>query len=364
MITRATLPQEFFDITSDMLLVQPEPQYLHGMLAKMALGASLQMGEGLGIAPGRAFSGPGADYGTPEGDRLMLADPIASEAVVVIPELGRPPGATVKINRPVFADSTYTPSSREVASGAQISTTPVDISSQQVQVTLKRYAGPYDQANTRVAPLAADRFDAQLPVHKVASILGKQLKRDFDKTLDRFMVALFDAAQTVVVPQGFADSDAFTTQGDAPLDFNTLARTELALDEANIPMFANGKRICVLHPRQVQQLKDDQQFARYVSYDMSKAGVNPVFSSTFVGSIGRLNIFQSNTLTKGANGNSVDVYTGQAFGPGMVGLGAGSLPRAAFSTADNYGEQALVIWLWYAGFATLDQRFGVRVQTS
>jgi hypothetical protein len=66
MLTRATLPQEFFDVTSDMLLVQPEPQYLHGLLIKMALAASLNVGDSLGVTADRAIASKGADYGTLE----------------------------------------------------------------------------------------------------------------------------------------------------------------------------------------------------------------------------------------------------------------------------------------------------------
>ena len=35
-ITRATLPAEFYDRTSAMMLIQPEPQYLYAQLVYMA----------------------------------------------------------------------------------------------------------------------------------------------------------------------------------------------------------------------------------------------------------------------------------------------------------------------------------------
>ena len=40
-ISRASLPEEFFDITSAMLLIQPEPQYMYAQMWKSALGAAL-----------------------------------------------------------------------------------------------------------------------------------------------------------------------------------------------------------------------------------------------------------------------------------------------------------------------------------
>lgn len=357
-MSRATLPQEFFDITSDMLLIQPEPQYLHGQLIKMALGASLNPSDMSGIMPDRGVGSKGADYGSVESDRFKLADDLYSEAVKVVPELGKGPGHTIKINRPVFANTTYTEASRLVAQGTTISTTPIDVSSEQVAITLKRFAGPYSSADSAVGPLAIDKFDAQLPIHSLVKVQGKHLKRDFDRFIDAVGVALCDLPTTIVRPAGFSVSADSTVAGDAPMDLELLTRVETTLDSANIPMFANGKRMCVLHPRQIQQLKNDPAFQRQAVFVNSH---NPLLKS-WVASCGNLDIFQSNTLS--TESSTVTIYNGQCFGPGMLGVGAGNLPHVAYSTADNYGEQSLVVWLWYAGFQNLDQRFGVRIKTS
>jgi N4-gp56 family major capsid protein len=358
MLTRATLPQEFYDITSDMLLVQPQKQYLHAILLKSALGVSLNPDNMLGM-PGRQFGASGAEYSSAESDRLMLDDPLLAAAAIAVPELGMEKiGHVVNINRPVYLNTTYTQASREVASGATISTTPVDVSSEQASITLKRFAGPYSSA---VQPLAADRFDSTKAVHKVAGILGKQLKDDFDHTIDAFGVALWDASANKIRPVGMATDDTSAVAGDFPMDFNTISRAEQKLDELNIPYFANGKRCMILSPRQCQQLEDDSQFARYAK---EHASVNPLLTQSYYKSVAKFDIYKSNSVTVTANSNSVDIHKGQAFGPGMVGLGCGSLPRTAYSSTDNYGETALVIWLWYAGFATLDNRFGVGVHSS
>src|SRR5688572_13314751 len=119
-MNRATLPQEFFDITSDMLLVQPEPQYLHGSLLQMAMGASLMQVSDVGL-PFRMVGGSGSMYGSVQDDRLDLENrALASEAVQVVAELGKKPGHTVRLNRPAFANTTYTQASRTVATGATI----------------------------------------------------------------------------------------------------------------------------------------------------------------------------------------------------------------------------------------------------
>lgn len=359
-IIRASLPEEFFDITSSMLLVQPEPQYVFAQLAKIALNVALSPDAALGFMPGRTSGEPGAPYTAAEADRLMLADPIYSEAIKFVPELGKSPGHTVRLNRPKFADSTYTEASREIASGATISTTPIDLSSEQVPVTLKRFAGPY---STTVQPYAVDRFDAKLSVHSIASMVGAHLKRDFDRTLDTIVRALLETVTSgnIVRPSGFAADNDSTVVGDAPMDYDTLSRVEKTMDDANIPTFGNGKRLVCLNPNQLAQLKNDSQFARYAEYHPP---VNPVLSQMYFKTVGGLDVFKATTLGSSNNSSSIPIYRGIAFGPGKVGAGVGEMPRVAYSTNDNYGEQALLIWLWYAGFANLDDRFGCSIRTS
>lgn len=358
-INRASLPEEFFDTTSDMLLVAPEPQYFHAQLAKIALNASLTPAGALGLQ-GRALPSQGASYGSVEDDRLVLSDPIMSAAVTVVPDLGKAPGMTIRMNRPVFANTTYTQASREVVSGASISTTPIDLSSEQVAITVKRFAGPYDATNSRPAPFAVDRFDASMSIHSLTSMVGKHMKRDFDKFLDGVVVALYDAASTSVYPTGFAADNDITVAGAAPLDLATLWSAEKTLDVANVPTFGNGRRVAVLTPAQLNDLKNDTQFARYAEFHPP---VNPLLTQTYFKSVGSIDIYKSNTLNAATNGSSVSVQKGQMFGPGMVGMGLGEMPRVTFSSSDNYGEQALVIWLVYAGFVTLDSRFGISLRT-
>jgi len=360
-IGRASLPQEFFDVTSAMLLTQPEPQYFHAQLAKMALGAELsgQMPGLIGRAP---IGEAGADYaGLSEQQLALEPDPIMSEAVAVVAELGKGAGHTVRLNRPAFATTTYTQASRLVTNGTSISTTPIDVTSEQTSITLKRFAGPYDSTNSRVAPFGIDRFDGSVALHKLMGLAGLHLKRDFDKWLDTVMVSLYDAVSSTVRPSGFtADNDSLVA-GDAPMDFDTLSRAEKTLDEANIPVFGNGKRVMVLHPNQIHQLKGDSQFAKFAEHNPP---INPLLTKSYYKSVAGFDIYKSNTLSTASNSSSVTIYRGQAFGPGMAGIGAGMLPEVRLSTADNYGEQALIIWLTYMGFVTLDNRFGVLISTS
>lgn len=359
-ITRVSLPEEFFDITSAQLLVQPEPQYFHAQLAKASMAAELNVADSsLGLMTGRDIPSQGGNYPANEG-RLMLEDGNLSNAIMSIAGLSGQ--HTIRMNRPKFADTTYTLASRTVTSGSTITTTPIDVQSEQVACTVVRVAGPYDSTNSRVAPFAVDEFDAKRSVHSLAKVVGAQMKRDFDKFLDSVLVAIYDVVPSanIIRPNGFTADDDSKVAGDAPLDLDTLFRAEEQLDTTNIPLFPNGRRVAVLQPRQLRQLKSDQDFARYVEFFRD---VNPMFGS-YIGTIGKVDIFKSNTLTSKNNSSTVSIKYGQMFGPSMVGMGIGGVPRVLAASDDNYGLQAKVIWEFQFGLVSLDDRFGCSIRTS
>ncbi len=360
LVTRASLGAEFFDITSSMLLKQPEPQFLYALLWKMSVSAELSKASGISFRGNVGNSG--VAYDTAKSQRALFEDPIYSAAIKVVPELGNGVGHTVRMNRPVFANTTYTEVSREVPMGLAISTTPINIASEQVSVTLKRYSGPYDQANSRVAPYGVDRFDATRSVHAIASIVGEQLQRDFDKTIESFIGNSLSLASTVVRPNDYAADTAFgNLGGDGPMSYKLINRTERLMDDANLPTFGDGFRAMVVPPIALEQLKDDPQFARYAEFNPPN---NPLLAAQYYKSVGRMHLFKSTSLPTTTNGSTGTVYISHAFAPGVIGSAVGEMPHAATSTADNYGEWALVIWLMYGAFQNLDSRFCVVVKTN
>ncbi len=380
-VGRSAVTQEFMDLTSAMLLRQTEPQYLHAGLAMLATNANLQ-GVGLGgfglPLPGRdGIGASGQPYRDFRDDQAMLDEPLMSELIATPPELagelasGKVPGHSIRMNRPIYADTTYTQLSREVPNGSTISTTPINATSEQVTLTLKRFFGPYDAANARVAPYGIDRFDASLPVHKLAHLVGNQLQRDLVKTLDSFLVALGDLGTTItanfgsgdaaVYPTGMhADNDS-TVQGDYRLDFNALSRAIQEADERKLPTLSDGRRVLIVTPQQAQNLIDDGQYARYTQYFQF---ANPVLRASYLKSIDGLHIFKSTTLTQKTNSSSIKIQYGQLWAPGAIGLGFSRLPEVVTSTADNFGEHALVGWLMYLALGALDNRFLISVRSS
>ncbi len=364
-IGAASIPEEFYTLTSAHLLVQPDPQYFHAMLFKQALGAAMNVGGigAMGLQVGsRPIQSNGAPYTDALHDRLMLAapDPVYSSAIMLATDFNTRVGFTIRINRPKFGSGGFTLASREVNSGAQISTTAIDLSSEQVTLTIKRYAGPYDAVNSNVAPFAVDKFDASRAVHKMSDMVGKHMQRDLDKWLDTVLVTLLNSGSTTLYPAGFAAVNDSTVQGDMPGDVDMLFRAEETLKLASIPRFSNGRYMAVVSPTFSRQLKGDPQFARFAKYFPQ---TNPLFQS-YCGTVGGLDIFESTTLTSTANNSSVNVYTSQVFGPGMLGAGVGRLPEVMPNTQDNYGEQALLVWIAYLAFGVLDNRMGITLKTS
>ena len=368
LIARASIGAEFEDRTSKMLLIQPEPQYLYAQLWKMALHANLARESGsLGWRAPEIGTG-GASYTELEKDQLIFEDPIYTGTFINVTELGQRLGQTIRINRPLYANTTYNQSSREIANGSLISTTPINIGSEQVSITIKRFAGPYDQTNGNVAPFGVDRFDASKAIHSTAEMVGVQLQRDFDRTVDSWVGEYLALGATNIYANGYTSTTQFyggaasgglnaAGYGEAPFSISMLNQIERSMQTQSLPTMPNGRRAIVVGPLAIQELKDDPVFLRQSEFHPP---INFLLAQQYYRTLGGLDIFQSTTLPTTTNGNSGQtVYQVQAFAPGVLGSGIGEMPRVAKSSADNYGEWALVIWLFQAGFSLLDARFSV-----
>lgn len=352
-VNQVTLPENFFDVTSAQLLTQPEPQYIYAKLLLSALAADLPIPEEMGLqVPGQSFSSQGANYAGPEDGRLMLSDPIGPNLFAATVDFNGMPGSTVRLNRPKFADSTYTEASRLVNADQTISTTSISVGSEQTTLTLKRYAGPYESGEVR--PYGIDKFAAEMGVHKLNKIVGLHLKRDFNKYLDFWVNALIDSATNVIRPVNMTSDDAATTKGSFPLDYETVIRTATAMDEASLPKLPDGRRVLVVTPQGAAQLKLDPMWQRLAAFHQE---LNPLFSDSYAGSIAEFHVFKSQTLTTTANTSSVKIHHAHAIAPGALGCGMGAPPRVAPNTQTNYGEKALVIWIAYLAAKLVDERF-------
>jgi hypothetical protein len=350
---RASMPAEFFDRTSAQLLLKPEPQYLYAQMLMKALSLDLPIPESLGH-PTTQLSGVGADYSNDGGNFMLQPDGISDQVFAATMKMEGEPGHTVKINRPLFADTTYTQTSRQITSNMTISTTPISVGSEQNTLTLARFAGPYDQANARVAPFSLDGLDTQVGVHKASKIVGTHMKRDFNKFLDSVITVLADTG-TGVWTEGITADNDITAAGQAPLSYAQISYTERLMDDANLPTLPDGYRLLVVPPAGDEALKHDVEY-RQLSFVHKE--MNALFPATYLKTVGKFHVFKSTTLSKPANTPAgIPVYRAHAIAPGAFGVGMGKAPRVAFSNDNNYGEAEKVIWLAYLAFGLMDSSF-------
>jgi hypothetical protein len=355
----SAVPQEFYIRTSDQLLVQPEPQYFYAQLWLGAMRLSLESPGSLGL-PGRDVPDMKAPYSTAERDRLMLSNPMFTDVIAAKVNFNAEPGASIRINRPVFANTTYTEASRRIVSGATVSTTATSFGSQQANLQLFGYGGPYDQTNSRIAPFACSKFDAFHSVHSAVQMVGTHHRRDCHKFIDAVQVAFLDLAATTSYPEGVSADNDMTTAGGSPLTFEQVSRTEAAMDQANLPTFADGFRALVITPGQVNDLQMDGDFQRMGQFFPEYNALFP----QYVRSVGKFHIFKSTTLTTSTNSSSVVIDYGHAIAPGALLAGMGQPLRVTPNTNDNYGRDILTIWQGDLAFALANSSFVYSVRSA
>lgn len=351
-ISRLQNPEEFFDITNPMLLQQPEPQYPYAQLALGALGIDLNPPGSVGMS-GREISGQGPSYAAFGDAMLRLMGELPGSLFASKVDFKGGPGHTMRFNRPLYANTTYTEASRQIGTNQTISTTAINVQGEQTSLTVKRYGGPYDSANSRVAPLALDKFDATMGVHNLASMVGLHLKRDFHRTLDTFWVTKFDQG-SAIYPEGMSAVNDATAKGQYPLSYELLSRVSRDMDDANLPTLPDGKRVMVVTTHGKKQLKDDPQFARYAQFH--GAGINPLFPGYF-DSTPEFHLFVSNTLNRTANGSGINIHYGHAIAPGAGLIGMGEAPYVASSSDDNFGLTSKVLWIAHLAQDLADSSF-------
>jgi hypothetical protein len=365
-VSRVTVPAEFFDTTSAMMLAQPLPEFTFAKFVFASqMKAELMASEAAALLSSLGTRGPGsagAGVLSLMDQQLAIARSPFAGAIQTIAELGQKGiGHTVRINRPVFAATTYTEASRLISQSTSISTTPIEMTSEQVAITIRRAAGPYDNTNSRVAPYAIDRMDASRSVHQLAAMVGTQLQYDRMRYLDTVTALKFDAGANVVRPGAVAADASFPGSGEVPLDLETLFRAEQTLKDLFIPRYADGSYLFVGSPLQIKQLKLDPDYARFAK---ESDALNPLLGETIT-KVGKgITVLESSTIVRDTTTVSGQtIQRGMMFGPGAVGYGIDDACRTAYSNDDNYGETAKIIWVAYEGMELLDNRFIVSVRS-
>lgn len=369
-LSRLTLPGAFYDRTSQQMLVAPEPEYLYAKLvfaanAKMELrdteipltAFQVPVSASGGILPPEAMNDPVVNASWPLADAIQMED---------FQGKGVGPGQTVRFPRQIFTDSTYTKASRNITR-AVVGTTPVDIEMGMAELTIQRYGGPY--AGSAVGPYVIESFDLQ---NKSEIDLSRQcashLRRDRVKFLDSVVGDLYcsgaSSSTGYVYPGDYTDSltsdaTAFLAQGTRPMDMEALVRAERRAVENKIPTFTGGRYVCILSPRQAQQLLMSRAFRDASQFIPEKN----LLTSSYVRSIGRTDIYIGQTNPTTTTG-SITVQLGVLFGQGAVGAAVASACGVYPDSATNFDQRIMVIWRADEEYKVLDNRFLISIRSN
>ena len=363
-VSRVTVPAEFFDVTSSLMLKQPTPEFFFAKLAIAAQSrAAISNTDAASALTGpRGVSSQGAAVmGLDEHQLMIASDPLANALQGVEDAAKAGIGETIKFNRPIFSGGLYTETGRTVAQSSTISLTPIEIGMEQTSLTVKRVSGPASSSGTTTQPFAIDRLASQRSLHSLVQLVGLNLVYDRCAYLDAVVKALFDLGSSVVRPAGISADASFPATGEAPLDLDMLLRAEEALRTASIPRFSDGSYYAIVSPKQMRQLKTDPEFNRASAF---VPGMNPILNSTIT-SVGQtIKLVECSTVpTDTATVVGQTIQHGMMFGPGAIGFGVADPCRVVAANEDNYGETVKVVWLAYEALGMLDNRMIVSLRS-
>lgn len=369
-LSRLTLPGAFYDRTSQQMLVAPEPEYLYAKLA-FAANAKMELRDtdipltafqvpvspSGGIAPPDVMNDPAVNASWPLAEAIQMED---------FQGKGVGPGQTVRFPRIIFTDSTYTEASRNVTR-AVIGTTPVDIENGMAEMTIQSYAGPY--GNSAVGPYVIEAFDLKNKSEiDLVRLCGAHLRRDRVKFVDSIVGNLFctyaSSTTGYVYPGDYtdaltSDATAFLAQGTRPMDMETITRAERRAVENKIPTFAGGRYVCILSPRQAQQLRMSRSFRESSQFIPEKN----LLTSSYIRSIGRTDIYEAQTNPTTTT-SSITVYLGCLFGPGAVGAAVATACAVYPDSATNFDQRISLIWRADEAYKVLDNRFLLSIRSN
>lgn len=344
----------FYEYVNAKLLSTPVSRFVlaRGMMGALSksLDTSAFAGGFAGIghtADGNPDAGSGVpawDSASPDLGAGMLSEIFTTP---LEPTFTGGPGTTVRFNRLVFPTSTYTEASREIK--GDVSTTPMNVEGEQTTMTLKLFGGPYSSGQAAIAPYGVDAFSASVGVSKAREIIGENMKMDMHATFDSFVNVALQQGD-FIGPAGMTTVDTVTDGGW--LSYEQLSRAERAADEANCPVFGDGRRVMFVSPAGIQQLRNDPQFTRYAQYFKEFNGLFP----GYINSVGNINLVLSTSLGT-TSGALATVHKGLLVGPGAIGVGAGEGWQVRANNNNNYGLSAKFIWTAPAAIKLLDKRF-------
>lgn len=287
----------------------------------------------------------------PDDPYIMLNSGIVKDDTELF--AGQPigPGTTFHVDQPTYLTGTFTEASRALTDGTAVSTTSIGIAESQYTITVKEYGGPYDQGNSRVAPVAITEFLKRRAKHDQAAYLAVLLKRDYGRWLDAVIQGKALGSTNITTADGTAVGSIVAGK---LANYQMLTQMVANLETRNIPRFPNGQYRMVISPRDEQYLKQDATLQKAWQY---QPPAQDTILNGYIGSVAGFDFIRSNTIPTAAvgGGGAVTGYQSIAYGAGgAVGFLNPMPVQARRRVDDDFQRQDIWIWIAHHGIGALD----------
>lgn len=379
--TDLLLSAEFTDILSQRLLVVPDPQFVFAKWLYAAMSAAqLSQMDSYNLAMMQLREGRLPDSGALSNTNQAMSNGTGGPLALpgqsfVFPDLvyfvreARSAGTTFKIDRPRFIDGLTTLANRRLGPSNKLFNNTQPITRDQIDVTVYEYSGPGDTATGAPSPVSVSLFAQHRAAHDILADVGNQLRRDRYKFIDdvaiNYLVAAAESTSTGVTRGGdVASNAAFVGGGNEPFSFDLLPKCNEAMRMRNVPGMAMDSRyVLVLHPHQMQQLKNDPRY-------QSQAVFMPAYNVLFPGYAATVENFvicesqRMPTVTNLGAGSNQTGYKALALAPQALAWASSMDAMCVRDKNDDGGRFAKFGWISIEGFNITDQTFVQEILTT
>lgn len=380
--TDLILSAEFTDILTQNMLVVPDVQFVFAQWAYAALNrAAMSSNESYNVAMLQLQEGRIPDTGslanTNQAMSSGMGGPLAlpggsmryPDMIYFVREANRGAGTTFKIDRPRFIDGLTTLANRRLNALNKLFSSTQPITRDQIDVTVFEYSGPGDTVTGAPSPVSLSLFAQHRAAHDLFADVGNQLRRDrykfLDDTIINYLVAAAESNSAGVTRGGdVASNGAFVGGGNEPMSLDLLPKANEQLRLRNVPGLAMDSRyVLVLHPHQMQQLKNDPRY-------QSQAQFMPAYNILFPGyasTVENFVICESQRMPTVSNlgaGSNQTGYKALCIAPQALAWACCMDAKVVRDKNDDGGRFAKFGWVSIEGFNPADQTFVQEILTT
>lgn len=372
------LSAEFTDRLTQRLLIVPDPQFVFARWAyASAAKAGMQQIDAYNMGMLQLQEGRVPDVGalantnwamsSGMGGPLMLAGQnFTFPDMIQMETSAAQPGTTIKVNRPRFTDGLTTLANRRIAPQTKLAGNTQSVTRDQIDVTIYEFGGPGD-VNGNVVPLSLSLFAQARAAHDLLSDFGNQLRRDrykfLDDTIIGYLVAAAESNANGITRGADAASNAVLVGGgNEAMTLDLIFKAVEQLKTRYVPGIGfDGRYVAVLHPHQIQQLKNDPRYQPLGVFN----NYNVLFPG-YVGVVENVVLCESQRMPVPTNlgAGSVTGYKGLVCAPMALTWALAKDAWTARDKADDFGRFARFVWLAHEGWAIQDATFVQEILTT